>query len=227
MSRIKLSIILACSVACFFGASVASASAAHFKAAEYPAEVEAKQLNDQGFQITGAVSVCKKAKFLGTLAEEATTLSVHPTYSECTVELAGTHAAKVKTEGCNLVFAAVPPETPEGTVSIACEAGKAIEVEVEGITGCIITIPGQEGLKSIETGNASGAVHVNANVTGLAWSSTAACSLAESSGTNGIYREGKLSAGGEPELGEGFAEALTSGYKPGTSEKLNLEVTSG
>ena len=226
MNRLRISIILAASVACVFAASAASASAAHYKAAEYPAEVEAKQLNGQGFQITGAVSVCKNAKFLGSLPEESTTLTLHPTYSECTVELAGTHAAKVNTEGCNLQFAAAPPDTAEGTVSVVCEEGKAIEVEVEGITGCVITIPGQVGLKTIENKNAAGGVHVNADATGLAWSSTAACSLAESSGTNGIYREGKLNASEEPELGTGFAEALTSAFKPGTSETLSLEVTS-
>jgi hypothetical protein len=76
------------------------------------------------------VSVCKNAKFLCALPEESTTLTLHPTYSECTVELAGTHAAKVNTEGCNLQFAAGPPETAEGTVSIVCEEGKTIKVEV-------------------------------------------------------------------------------------------------
>jgi hypothetical protein len=226
VSRIRIQIVLGVAVACLFGASAATASAAHFKAAAYPAEVEAKQINDQGFQVTGAVSVCKKAKFVGTLAAESTTLTVHPTYTECTVELAGTHAAKVDTTGCNLDFTAAAPETAAGTVAIVCETGKEIEIEVEGITGCVIKLPGQVGLKTIEDKNESGSVHVNADVSGLTWSSTAACSLAETSGTNGLYREGKLNASEEPELGEGFAEVLTSAFKPATTEKIAIEVTS-
>ena len=226
MSRIRIQIVLGVAVACLFGATAASASAAHFKAAAYPAEVEAKQINDQGFQVTGAVSVCKKAKFVGTLAAESTTLTVHPSYSECTVELAGTHAAKVNTEGCNLEFTAAASGTTTGTVAIVCETGKEIEVEVEGITGCVIKLPGQVGLKSVEEINETGNVHVNADMSGLSWSSTAACSLAETSGTNGLYREGKLNASSEPELGTGFAEVLTSAYKPATTEKIAVEVTS-
>jgi len=225
VNRLRIPIIMAVAVACLLGASASAATAADFKAAAYPAEVEAKQLGDQGFQVTGAVSVCKKAKFLGTLAAESPTLEVHPTYSECTVELAGTHAATVTTTGCNLRFAAAAPATKEGTVAIVCETGKEIEVAVEGISGCVIKLPGQEGLKAIEEINASPSLHINAAVTGLSWSSTAACSLAETSGTNGLYREGKLNARAEPELGEGSAEALASGFKPATTEKIALEVT--
>lgn len=211
-------------------AGVASAASAHtFKATQYPVEVEAKSLNDQGFQITGAVSVCKKAKFIGTATAESETLEVHPTYTECTVELAGTHTATVNTKECNYVFHAAEPGTYEGTVDIVCKnAGEEIEVVVSGITGCTIKIPGgQTGLTSVEYINEAESptsVHVNANVTGIAWSTTSGCGLATSSGTNGEYREGKLNAKGEPELGSGPAEALAKGFVPKSSTKVGISV---
>ncbi len=202
-----------------------------FAGEQYPDTVKSHATNPQGFQVTGSVSVCKKATFEGKSTAESETLEVHPKYEECEVELAGTFKAKVNTEGCNYVFHTEPkiwpessyfvefgaPKTALGTTDVVCQAGKEIKVEVTGIEGgCQIKVGAQTGLKTVEyvnEGSGSGRkVSVNANVTGIKWSATGACGLKESSGTNGEYKEGKFNGLGVPELGSGPAKALTEGF---------------
>lgn len=201
-----------------------------FAAEQYPDTVKSHATNPQGFQVTGSVSVCKKATFEGKSTGVSGTLEVHPKYEECEVELAGTFKAKVNTEGCNYLFHVEPhvwpneylaepgaPKTSLGSTNVVCQPGKEIKVEVQGIEGgCQIKVGAQTGLKSVEYVNeGSGSarkVSVNANVTGIKWSATGACGLSESSGTNGEYKEGKFNGLGVPELGSGPAKALTEGF---------------
>jgi hypothetical protein len=217
MQRIRL-IGLAVVATFAFGMTAASAASAHsFKAQTYPDTVKAHATDPQGFQISGSVSVCSKATFEGTATAESETLEVHPKYEGCEVELAGTFKAKVDTEGCNYVFHAATPLTQEGSVDVVCQPGKEINVVVEGIEGgCSIKIPGQTGLKTVEYVNegtgSSAKTLVNARVSGITWTTTGACGLKESAGTNGEYREGKVSSLGIPELGTGPASALSEGF---------------
>jgi hypothetical protein len=217
MQRIRL-IGLALLAMFAIAVTAASAASAHsFKAQTYPDTVRAHAINPQGFQISGSVSVCSKATFEGTATAASETLEVHPKYEGCEVELAGTFKAKVNTEGCNYLFHAATPLTQEGSVDVVCQTGKEINVVVEGIEGgCSIKIPGQTGLKTIEYVNegtgSTAKTEVNARVSGIAWTTTGACGLKESAGTNGEYREGKTSSLGIPELGTGPASALSEGF---------------
>jgi hypothetical protein len=199
-----------------------------FAAETFPETSKSHGTDPQGFQVTGSVSVCKKATFEGVATATSQTLEVHPKYEECEVELAGTFKAKVNTEGCNYLFHIAPrsstinsdsnaPTTAKGSTDVVCQAGKEIKVEVEGLEGgCQIKVPAQTGLKSVEYVNegsgSSRKVSVNANVTGIKWSATGACGLKESSGTNGEYKEGKIGGLGIPELGSGPATALSEGF---------------
>jgi len=217
MQRIRL---IGLALVAMFALSVTAASAASahgFKAEKYPYTVKARATDPQGFQISGSVSVCQKATLEGKETTGSETLEVHPKYEQCEVELAGTFKAKVNTEGCNYLFHAATPGTPEGSVDLVCQTGKEIEVEVEGIEGgCSIKIPGQTGLKTVEYVNegagSSAKTKTNADVTGITWSATGACGLKESAGANGEYREGKLSALGIPELGSGPASTLSEAF---------------
>jgi hypothetical protein len=180
------------------GAVASAASAQEFVAKEYPVKVKALNKNDQGFQISGAVSVCEGAEFEGEGTEASPTLTVHPEYFECEAELGSKHNAKVNTKGCNYEFFAT------GSVNIVCEnTGEEIEVTVEGIAGCIIKIPAQPNLETVTYENITGEVEVRAEVSGIHWSTTSGCKLSPSSGTNGEYREGLFKGGrptGTPEL---------------------------
>jgi hypothetical protein len=181
-----------------------------------PVRVLALSTNDQGFEIAGAVSVCKHAHFAtnGTVTSPAETLLVGPSYSECEAEVGGTvHKVTVLTTGCDYVFHAAAPSKAEGKVDIECETGKEIVVHVEGLEGCEIKIKAQTGLGTVEYVNeAGGKVKVNAKVTGITFSSAKCPAGVATSGTNGIYREGKFSKRGEPELGTGAASALAEGF---------------
>jgi hypothetical protein len=201
-------------------AAPAAAGSYVFKAAQYPVRQHAVATNLHGFEVTGAVSICKKAEF--NTAEEGApnptkpqeTLIVHPVYTECEISLAGTFKAKVVTTGCNYKFHAVAPGSKTGPVDIVCEAGKQIEVITEGLSGCVITVGSQNGVKNVEYVNSAGKVSVNAEASGIKYKAASACGIALS-GENALYREGefvagvaKLAAAGHPAkaLSEGFNE---------------------
>lgn len=170
--------------------------------------MNAKNVNDQGFQVANAVSVCTTATFKteGEVTVPSETLLIHPEYTKCEVNLAGTHLATVTTTGCNYVFHAAAPNTTEGSVDLECEAGDEIKVHVSGLN-CEIKVPAQSGLKTVEYVNEGGAVKVNANVTGIRWTSNCT-QLEKSSGSEGEYREGAI-VEETPEMGAGPAMALT------------------
>jgi len=219
--RFRIPLLLAALAVGALSASATSASAANFLLTSglmESVEVKAKTTNGQGFQIAGAVSVCMKGKFatVGSILAPASTVLVHPTYSECTVELSGEHEATVLTTGCNYVFHAAAVLTAS-TVDVECETGKEIVVHVATVN-CEIKIGAQTGLKTIEYMNLeNGTVEVRANVKGIAY--TTNCP-GLSNGTNGEYRAGKLPP---PELETGPAIAIAEGVNS-LSEKVGVMV---
>lgn len=215
---LRTSIVLAVAATCVLGVAASAASAAHFKAekGKYPVKVLAKSTNNQGFEIAGATAVCRTGTFKGELAGESETLTVHPEYTSCFVELSGIHEAVVKTNACNYRFHAALELTPANVDILGCAAGSPIEIEVKGITGCFIDISNQEGLKSVQYVNSKVApkkVQVKAEVNNIAWSTTPACGLTPSSGTEGHYREGIL----KEEGGKVTVAELAAAGKPATA----------
>jgi hypothetical protein len=225
MTRIRI-IGLAFVAVFALSAVAASAASAHtFKAEKSPVTVKAKAENAQGFKVASTVSVCKKAKFLGTGTSGAETLEVHPEYEECEVGLEGTGKANVETTGCNYVFHAAAPSTSEGSVDIKCEGTHVIKVNVVKL-GCEITVGPQTGLKKIEYVNEGALtlrkVKVNANVTGIKWGSN--CTQLKAGGSEGEYREGMFnSVTKAPELGSGPAVALSEGIFEESADGIWVE----
>jgi hypothetical protein len=220
--KFKLPLLLAVLAVGVMGVSAASASAHLFlltsKTME-EVEIKAATTNSQGFEISGAVSVCMKGKFktVTNALLPAEALEVHPTYSECEVELGGSHNATVTTTGCNYLFHAAAPKE-KGTVDVKCETGKEILVKVETVN-CLIKVGGQTGLKSVEYENlSSGAVEVKANVENIAY--TTNCEGIPASGSLGKYREGTLPT---PVLGSGAATAVAEAFKSGVLAPVMVE----
>jgi hypothetical protein len=218
MTRIvRVTAAIALGVA-LIAATASAAGAYQFKAASYPVIDRANSATLHGFEITGAVSVCRKATFKTgeegapnpTAAVE--TLVVHPIYSECEVSIAGTFKAKVITTGCNYDFHAAQPSTKGGSVDIACASGKQIEVVVEGLSGCVISVGTQTGIKAVEYVNESGKVKVNAEATGIKYKASSACGIALE-GSNAKYRAGEFVGGVAKLAPEGHpASALSAGF---------------
>jgi hypothetical protein len=234
--RLKITFLVAVVVA-LFGFSAASASASTFLAAKYPVLVKGLSTNIQGFEITGAVSVCEHAHFM--TGEEgainptgpSATLLIHPTYLHCHVSIGGLPltAANVLTKGCNYVFHAVLSLEAGGTVDIECEAGKLIEIE-PGVPGCVISVgpTGNQGLKEVTYMNeepVAGKVTVRANVTNVLWKATSACGLAGgvTEGHEAKYKEGKISAGDVAVLGTGPATAVAEGLEGTLKDNIMVE----
>jgi hypothetical protein len=195
--KTKITFLVVVAVA-LFGVSAASASAASlFLAAKYPVLVEALG-GTQTFEAGGAKSVC--SKIVAMTGEEGSkdptgpsaTLLIHPRYLECNVTISAVLVpAKVLTTGCNYAFHAALSLTKEGSVDVECEAGKLIQIELEGtLLGCVISVPSQNGLSSVDymtNEPSSGEVTVTASVTSIAWKATSLCGLTKASGTEATY----------------------------------------
>lgn len=98
---------------------------------------------------------CKNSgvKFHGTMASNSVTeVTVHPTYSECSSNLG---ALTINTTGCNYILSGTTDkffnttgveEGKDATMSIECEAGKAITLMT---AGCTISIGSESGGKAV------------------------------------------------------------------------------
>jgi hypothetical protein len=234
MMKIKITFLVAVAAA-LFGISAASASASTFLAASYPVLVKGLSLNIQGFEITGAVSVCEHATFM--TGEEggkdpggpSETLLIHPKYTGCHVSIGGTTltAATVSTTGCNYLFHAALSLAAGGTVDIECEAGKSIEI-APAVAGCVISVngTGNIGLKEVTYMNEepiAGKVTVRANVSNITWKATSACGLLKTEGTEAKYKEGEITSLDIAKLGTGPATAVSEGLKSGLKDNIMVE----
>jgi hypothetical protein len=176
-----LALALALPMSAVTAASASTPRGYEFQADEYPVHVLGKFTKPQRFELAGGVVVFCREGTLNTGEEKAEnptrdspTLLAHPTYTNCTVS--GSKAT-VRTAGCLYRFHAVPPNNLEGSVDIACGPRKRIEVEPEGIPGCVITIAPAAALKGIEFKNENGKLRINAEVTVL-WSASSECGFA-------------------------------------------------
>jgi hypothetical protein len=189
-----LALALAMAMSAVTAASASTPRAYEFKAAEYPVHVLGKFTNPQGFELAGGMVVLCREGTLNTGEEKADNptrdspiLVAHPTYTNCT---ASGSKANVRTAGCIYRFHAVRLNNLKGSVDIACrEHINGIEVEPEGIPGCVITIAPEAARKGIEFKNENGKLRINAEVT-VRWDASSECGFAVLEG-NGAYREGE------------------------------------
>jgi hypothetical protein len=118
-----------------------------FEAAEYPATLGGGQENSSIlFTIQGSTASCKKATLSGTQSSFSATLTVAPSFSECTNF--GFGGGAINANGCSLVFHAGSKWTAKyvGSVDVSCPEGKAIEI-IGG--NCAVSISAQSGLNTV------------------------------------------------------------------------------
>jgi hypothetical protein len=100
------------------------------KATSYPAKIKSTSVLAQVFKTPNAAFKCKGLNLTGTLAETTSTVTLAPTYSECTYFEA---AVSSNSNGCTYQFHLQKQlegegETKfEGTLDIVCPAGKSIQ----------------------------------------------------------------------------------------------------
>ncbi|HEY2715744.1 MAG TPA: hypothetical protein VGI73_05940 [Solirubrobacterales bacterium] len=139
---------------------------------------------------------CSSVTFSGTQAvETASTLTVHPSYSGCS--LAGLKIT-VSTTGCSLRFE--KPETEPAPVHAAlkvlCSAGSSIAIHDSAGVGCSISIGEQGPLSKVSFANnagpspPAGTVTFTAALTGITYTYSGGCPSAGGVGathSNGAY----------------------------------------
>lgn len=124
-----------------------AALATEFEAGAYPASISGKNSLSHVFTPEGGVSAsCKGASFSGELAAMAETVTVAPSYSECT---AFGLAATVSVNGCAYVLH--PGEESgkdefKATMDISCPAGKTMTITAGT---CEVQVATQKGLGTV------------------------------------------------------------------------------
>jgi heat shock protein HslJ len=124
-----------------------------FEAETYPATVAGEQ-NSEQHQVMkfGSQSVnCSAITYSGSLASAATTVSLSPAYSGCTM-FGFAEAGSTKTNGCSIVLhagVALGGGKYRGTQDISCPGGSSIEF-IAPISKCKVSVPSQEGLSAVE-----------------------------------------------------------------------------
>jgi hypothetical protein len=144
--HLGLAVLAAAALTALLGAG--TASAAQFRAEEYPTTVTGTQTVAQKFTTweKGPTWTCSNVTTVGTISAASTTLSLAPTFTGCA--FAG-QAASVKMNTCKYVYKNSSEQMVNtGTIDISCsKAGDEIEV-VASI--CTLKIPAQAARSSVQ-----------------------------------------------------------------------------
>jgi hypothetical protein len=156
-------------------ASAASATPFEFHSEASSTVLTGSQEGTDVFTTDAGTVSCGEANYIGSQsAATTTTVSVLPTYSNCTAF--GFISVPIVVNGCEYLFHAgtasttgEPPVTHyEGTADVVCPAGKVIEVKAPG---CTVTVGSQTGLQKVTYTNKEGGgfedVTVDVNMTGI------------------------------------------------------------
>jgi hypothetical protein len=169
--------------------AASAASAAEFKSTTSPVTISGSQEGKHKFTVDGTSVECTNATFLSeSTATPAKTVTVTPTYSECTAF--GFAKAKVEMNGCKYEFLQ-PNASLEGNVAFRCGANKA-RVFVSSLgSECEVLIgeSGNTNLSKVTYENIAGSptkVKVLANVTGITAEKTKDTSLCPLKGTGTV-----------------------------------------
>jgi hypothetical protein len=171
-----------------------AASATNFTAASYPVKISGTQTESHKFTVGGGTVTCTTATFAGELTAASETLTINPTYSNCTAfGFIGAKVTGFSSTGCDFKFYA------GGATDLLCSSGDVVIDAGE----CSVTLSEQKNLtKNTFTNNATGTVTVGTNVSGIhaVVTSTGFCPIGGGTYTNATYTgqtlvEGKNSKG--------------------------------
>jgi hypothetical protein len=140
-----------------------AASATNFTAASYPVKISGTQSESHKFTVGGGTVTCTTATFSGEATAASETLTMVPTYSNCTAfGFVGAKVTGFSSTGCDYTFYS------GGNVDLDCASG---HVTIDA-GDCTVTLePGknQSLHENVYTNNTptSGKVTVHSNVTGI------------------------------------------------------------
>ncbi|HMJ71911.1 MAG TPA: hypothetical protein VK471_00955 [Solirubrobacterales bacterium] len=179
-------------------AGATSASAAQFRAEEYPTSLKGTQTSTYKLKAGNNASLqCSTVNETATLSAPASSVTMTPELKVC--QFAGTNAT-VTINSCQYVLNSTseseypqydePPPAVPATFAVACSVpGDAIEIKVLG--GCILKVPAQTGLQASLTDSkftdrsSNRNITQSVNATGVKYSSTSCLGL-----SNGLHEDG-------------------------------------
>lgn len=173
MKRIKTVGLIIGAALALTALGASSATAAQFRAEEYPTTVAGAQITEFALGTNGTKSPiktkCSKVTFAGVESEASSAMTVTPTLSGC--KTAGVSSTP-SVNSCYFVFHSTNEEAPfVGGVDVTCsKENDTIDFAVPGLE-CTIKIPAQNGLGSVAYSNSgssrSRAITATLNLTGL------------------------------------------------------------
>jgi hypothetical protein len=121
---------------------VPAASADEFTAEGTPLAVTGTGGAFSKFETTAGIATCGKASYTGTLISSSTSLTLTPSYSECT---AFGFPATVDMNGCTYILGISSGSSTQGAIRIECPFSSEITVTAvaAGVTKCTLHIPSQ------------------------------------------------------------------------------------
>ena len=195
---------IALAAICALGAAIASAASADKFTSDSTAtavtattETGSKEV----LKIWSGQIECNVAHLAGDFnGTEATEITMHPTYTECTGEIGGSKAAvTADTTGCDFIFRTTTDANGDAPTIIECTAGTAIKMT--GPLGCTISIPAQSPTGGVSYVNGNDGVKDDVTIrttdTHVVYETSFACQLAglTASASDGVF-EGAVTAKG-------------------------------
>lgn len=184
--KIKLSSLIVISVLAIGVGTASSAQASEFTASEYPAEISGEQVVPYTFSIGVNKIICDAVKVTISQAMPLSLVTEQPTFAKCAV---GARPATATLNGCDFLASV------NGTKSISCPAGKAIQVHIYANAAahaakedqCEINIAAQEGLGTTTYENKAGSpedIKATDNISSIAYTIVKGTKLL--CGSNGV-----------------------------------------
>jgi hypothetical protein len=175
-----------------------AASATNFTAATYPVKISGAQTETHKFTVGGGTVTCSTATFSGEASEASETLTIIPTYSNCTAfGFIGATVTGFSSTGCDYLF------HTNGVTDLKCTSG---DVQIDA-GDCRVTLEAanNQGLSSNTfTNTPAGKVTVDTKVSGIhavvSTQGLGLCTVAPGTYANATYEgttlvEGKNSKG--------------------------------
>jgi hypothetical protein len=213
-------------VSALFAVSASAASAHNFHGEASPGIITGSQeaANPNVFT-AGAAVQCNSATFEATALDNATSITVHPTYGNCEWN---SEPANVRTNMCAYILQGATNASGDAKVEVECEGTSKIEVEIPGV--CTAKIGAQQGANSPEGGvhytntgtGASREVTINSTVSSIEYEKVGGfgCFFA-GDGAHGEY-SGGVTASGYVDNGNA-GTATTPAYNMGVQKGIWVE----
>lgn len=172
------------------------ASADEFTAEQYPVTLTGSKDGEADVvAVTAGSAACKSTTYVGTAIQATTTVTISPTYNECT---AFGFPATVDMNGCQYLFHINGASSTEGSADLTCPAGKEVTVTSmsAGTIKCTLHFPTQSSVGTIKFSNIGAGptreVTLQFNLTSIKYTHTKGTGLG--SCTGGSATNGTLNA---------------------------------